>query len=234
MSGPTTCHCWFRTPSGCSNGPGRVSAMSHSERRSPRASSRSARTARAPAPRDRCGEVPTQWLGAARAGEALAGLPQRSDGGALHADPLGHHGGEFVADHRRGRRPVDHQRRAGGPARAATRARIHAMVVEGDDPLYMLTAIVPATCTLLARSGLRLRDIRPVRGQRGVRFGGAGVGPRDRGRPRPGQRQRRRHRPGPSPGRVGGAVDATLLNALAQRAGLRAVCVVLRGRVAQV
>jgi acetyl-CoA acyltransferase len=39
------------------------------------------------------------------------------------------------------------------------RARIHAMVVEGDDPLYMLTAIIPATRKLLARSGLRLRDI---------------------------------------------------------------------------
>ena len=39
------------------------------------------------------------------------------------------------------------------------RARIHAMVVEGDDPLYMLTAIIPATRKLLARSGLRLGDI---------------------------------------------------------------------------
>jgi acetyl-CoA acyltransferase len=39
------------------------------------------------------------------------------------------------------------------------RARIHAMVVEGDDPIYMLTAIIPATRRLLARSGLRLRDI---------------------------------------------------------------------------
>ena len=33
------------------------------------------------------------------------------------------------------------------------------MVVEGDDPLYMLTAIIPATRKLLARSGLSLRDI---------------------------------------------------------------------------
>jgi acetyl-CoA acyltransferase len=39
------------------------------------------------------------------------------------------------------------------------RARIHSMVVEGDDPLYMLTAIIPATRKLLARSGLSLRDI---------------------------------------------------------------------------
>src|SRR2546425_3708457 len=39
------------------------------------------------------------------------------------------------------------------------RARIHSMVVEGDDPLDMLTALIPATRKLLARSGLRLRDI---------------------------------------------------------------------------
>jgi len=39
------------------------------------------------------------------------------------------------------------------------RARVHSMVVEGDDPLYMLTAVIPATRKLLARSGLRLEDI---------------------------------------------------------------------------
>jgi acetyl-CoA acyltransferase len=39
------------------------------------------------------------------------------------------------------------------------RARISAMVVEGDDPLYMLTGVIPATYKLLARSGLSLGDI---------------------------------------------------------------------------
>jgi acetyl-CoA acyltransferase len=39
------------------------------------------------------------------------------------------------------------------------RARVHSMVVEGDDPLYMLTAVIPATRKLLERSGLRLADI---------------------------------------------------------------------------
>jgi acetyl-CoA acyltransferase len=39
------------------------------------------------------------------------------------------------------------------------RARIHSLVVEGDDPLYMLTAVIPATRKLLARSGLELDDI---------------------------------------------------------------------------
>jgi acetyl-CoA acyltransferase len=39
------------------------------------------------------------------------------------------------------------------------RARIHSMVVEGDDPLHMLTAIIPATRKLLARSGLTVAEI---------------------------------------------------------------------------
>lgn len=39
------------------------------------------------------------------------------------------------------------------------RARIHTAVVEGDDPLYMLTAIIPATRKLLARSGVALADV---------------------------------------------------------------------------
>jgi acetyl-CoA acyltransferase len=39
------------------------------------------------------------------------------------------------------------------------RARIHALAVEGDDPLYMLTAIIPATRKVLARAGLGLADI---------------------------------------------------------------------------
>jgi acetyl-CoA acyltransferase len=33
------------------------------------------------------------------------------------------------------------------------------MVVEGDDPIYMLTGVIPATAKLLARSGLSLADI---------------------------------------------------------------------------
>jgi acetyl-CoA acyltransferase len=39
------------------------------------------------------------------------------------------------------------------------RARIHSMVVCGDDPLLMLTAPIPATHKILARSGLALSDI---------------------------------------------------------------------------
>jgi acetyl-CoA C-acetyltransferase len=39
------------------------------------------------------------------------------------------------------------------------RARIHHMSVRGADPIYMLTAPIPATAYALARSGLKLDDI---------------------------------------------------------------------------
>ncbi|MFV0459555.1 MAG: thiolase family protein [Actinomycetales bacterium] len=39
------------------------------------------------------------------------------------------------------------------------RARIHSMAVCGDDPLLMLTAPIPATEKVLARSGVRLQDL---------------------------------------------------------------------------
>jgi acetyl-CoA C-acetyltransferase len=39
------------------------------------------------------------------------------------------------------------------------RARIHAMTVMGDDPVYMLTAPIPATRRILDRTGLSIDDI---------------------------------------------------------------------------
>jgi len=39
------------------------------------------------------------------------------------------------------------------------RARLHSFAVTGDDPLYMLTAVIPATRKVLDRAGLALRDI---------------------------------------------------------------------------
>jgi acetyl-CoA acyltransferase len=39
------------------------------------------------------------------------------------------------------------------------RARVHAMTVVGDDPLMMLTAVVPATAKVLRRAGLSIDDI---------------------------------------------------------------------------
>ncbi|WP_067676395.1 thiolase family protein [Nocardia miyunensis] len=38
-------------------------------------------------------------------------------------------------------------------------ARLHSFAVAGDDPLLMLTAVIPATRKVLERSGLRLSDI---------------------------------------------------------------------------
>ncbi|ADJ46383.1 acetyl-CoA acyltransferase [Amycolatopsis mediterranei S699] len=39
------------------------------------------------------------------------------------------------------------------------RARIHSFAVAGDDPLFMLTGIIPATRKVLARAGLEVSDI---------------------------------------------------------------------------
>lgn len=39
------------------------------------------------------------------------------------------------------------------------RARVHSFAVAGDDPIFMLTGIVPATRKVLARAGLNINDI---------------------------------------------------------------------------
>ncbi len=39
------------------------------------------------------------------------------------------------------------------------RARLHSFAVVGDDPLYMLTGVIPATAKVLQRAGLSLDDI---------------------------------------------------------------------------
>jgi acetyl-CoA acetyltransferase family protein len=39
------------------------------------------------------------------------------------------------------------------------RARIHSVAVAGDDPIYMLTGIIPATEKVLAKAGLTIADI---------------------------------------------------------------------------
>ena len=83
------------------------------------------------------------------------------------------------------------------------RARVHTTAVEADDPLFMLTAVIPVTHKVLAKAGPDPEGHRPVRGQRGLRLGRAGVGARRRRRHGEGQRERRRHRPRPSARRVG-------------------------------
>jgi acetyl-CoA acyltransferase len=39
------------------------------------------------------------------------------------------------------------------------KARLHSFAVVGDDPLYMLTGVIPATAKVLDRAGLKLDDI---------------------------------------------------------------------------
>ena len=39
------------------------------------------------------------------------------------------------------------------------RARVHAMSVAGDDPIFMLTGVIPATAQVLARAGLTIDDL---------------------------------------------------------------------------
>ena len=46
-----------------------------------------------------------------------------------------------------------------GDHRLSPRARIHHMSVRADDPVWMLTAPIPATAHALARTGMRLDDI---------------------------------------------------------------------------
>lgn len=41
----------------------------------------------------------------------------------------------------------------------APRARVHSFAVAGDDPIFMLTGIIPATQKVLARAGLSIDDI---------------------------------------------------------------------------
>ncbi|GAB4006013.1 acetyl-CoA C-acyltransferase [Nocardioides ultimimeridianus] len=48
---------------------------------------------------------------------------------------------------------------AAGRLGLTPRARIHSVAVAGDDPIYMLTGIIPATQKVLAKAGLSIADI---------------------------------------------------------------------------
>ena len=62
------------------------------------------------------------------------------------------------------------------------RAAVRHMSVVGADPVEMLSAPIPATARVLARAGLTDLGHRPLRGQRGVRPGRAGLAARHQGR----------------------------------------------------
>ena len=89
------------------------------------------------------------------------------------------------------------------------RARIHHISVRADDPVWMLTAPIPATAHALAKTGRASRH-RPGGDQRGVRLGGAGVA-KETGANGQGQRERWRHRPRPPARRHRRALMRSLL-----------------------
>ncbi len=79
------------------------------------------------------------------------------------------------------------------------RARIHHLSVRGADPVWMLTAPIPATAHALAKSGMSLDDIDLVEINEAFASVVLAWQRGDRRRPRQGQRQRWGHRARPSP-----------------------------------
>ena len=107
------------------------------------------------------------------------------------------------------------------------RARFVSFSVAAGDPRLMLTSTIPATAQALDRAGLGARGCRRDRDQRGVRFGGPGVGPRASSRHGPRQCQRRRDRLGHPLGASGTRLLTTLLCELERtggRYGLQTMC----------
>ena len=87
---------------------------------------------------------------------------------------------------------------AGAKLGRKPRARVRAFVNIGSEPAIMLTGPVDVTRKLLARAAHADLRHRSVRGQRGVRLGGAALPAGVRPRSGQGQRQRRRDRARPS------------------------------------
>ena len=77
------------------------------------------------------------------------------------------------------------------------RARLHSFAVAGDDPVYMLTGIIPATQKVLGRAGLSLADIGAFEVNEAFASVVLAWLAETGADPGPGQRQRRRDRPRP-------------------------------------
>ena len=71
------------------------------------------------------------------------------------------------------------------------RARIHHLSARGADPIFMLSAPIPATKYALGKCGLSIDDIDVVEINEAFRAGGLGVDQGNRRRSRPGECQRR-------------------------------------------
>ena len=90
-------------------------------------------------------------------------------------------------------------KRFGAKAGLKPRARMRAFTSIGSEPAIMLTGPGARDAEAAeARGHDVVQGHRPVRGQRGVRLGGAALHARDGRAARQGQRERRRHRHGPS------------------------------------
>ena len=100
------------------------------------------------------------------------------------------------------------------------RARIHHLSVRGADPVWMLTAPIPATQHALARSGHDARRHRSGRDQRGLRLGGARLATRAEGGPAIGSTSMAgRSRSDIPLGATGAKLMTTLLHELERRGG---------------
>jgi acetyl-CoA acyltransferase len=80
-------------------------------------------------------------------------------GAALPADRLAGHRGQLLPFNAVGGSVLITSENAARRLGLRPRARLHSFAVTGDDPVYMLTGIIPATRKVLDRAGLSLADI---------------------------------------------------------------------------
>ena len=105
------------------------------------------------------------------------------------------------------------------------RARFHSFAVAGDDPVFMLTAPIPATKKILAKSGLSIDDIDAYEVNEAFAPVPLAWAP-DIGADGQAQPVGRRHRARPSVGRLRARLLTTMVNHIATRGryGLQTMC----------